>query len=430
MLLIAGFISAMVLAFSIIKFTEVFFEQKKPIYVLLIISFVLVGLSELFSALNFNIHAMLAVLVNYSTFFIVTMYYKTTLLKRLAAVASIFLLSSAIRNSLSLIFLIFPIFLFDDRSVVGGIIIPLIEALIIFIASLFLRSYFSKKKIKNDSSVVWVPVLVVFGFMIILGILMALDVPNFLEIILVLLTYMALFLPLYIAYNLTTIFDVKMNSALTAQEKEYYFAQCRLMQESVENTKSIRHDMQLHLATVRDFIANDKSGEAENHLNGLIGDIERNELYSNTKNTAFDSIINFKLRNAKQDNIQLDLRLLIPPFLNIEVADIVIIIGNLLDNALDAVSKVDERSIKLDIEYSRESLFIQIENSFDGVVRYSKEIGEDDKRILTRKDGSEHGHGLKNIRKSVEKYNGHFNIIHEDNAFSAVVLLYVDDPKV
>ncbi|MCL2189034.1 MAG: GHKL domain-containing protein [Defluviitaleaceae bacterium] len=106
-------------------------------------------------------------------------------------------------------------------------------------------------------------------------------------------------------------------------------------------------------------------------------------MYSDTNNTAFDSIINFKLNNAKQENI------------------------------------------KLDIEYSRESLFIQVENAFDGMVKYDNNTA--DKRISTRKSGGEHGHGLKNIRKFVEKYNGHIDITYDENTFTVTVLLYVNE---
>ncbi|MDR2591168.1 MAG: GHKL domain-containing protein, partial [Oscillospiraceae bacterium] len=103
--------------------------------------------------------------------------------------------------------------------------------------------------------------------------------------------------------------------------------------------------------------------------------------------------------------------------------------GNLLDNTLDAVSKVEEKFIKLDIEYSRESLFILVENTFDGAVKYAEEADDKGKQIITQKIGGEHGHGLKNIRKSVEKYNGHFEIRHEGNIFSVTILLYVDAVK-
>ncbi|MCL2621356.1 MAG: hypothetical protein FWD97_10530 [Defluviitaleaceae bacterium] len=63
----------------------------------------------------------------------------------------------------------------------------------------------------------------------------------------------------------------------------------------------------------------------------MIGNIDEGEVYSSTGNIAFDSIINFKLKNAAEDNIKLDLSLFIPPSINIEIADIVIVLGNLLD---------------------------------------------------------------------------------------------------
>jgi len=230
------------------------------------------------------------------------------------------------------------------------------------------------------------------------------------------------FIIFYLYNTLSKVVAENVEFALYAKEKEYYLAQCELMQESLESIKSLRHDMKFHLATARDFTANNKAQEATDYLNSLLGSIEENEMYSNTKNIAFDSIINFKLQNAIKENVKLDIKLLIPTFLHVEVADIVTIIGNLLDNALDAVSKVDDKQIKLDIEYSREILFIRVENTFDGLVEYDK-----DENIITRKSGKDHGRGLKNIRKSVEEYNGHVEISHNESTFSVGVLLYVDD---
>jgi sensor histidine kinase regulating citrate/malate metabolism len=110
--------------------------------------------------------------------------------------------------------------------------------------------------------------------------------------------------------------------------------------------------------------------------------------------------------------------LLIPVILNIETADIVTILGNLLDNAVDVVAKTENKMINLDIEYNRGSLFIQINNTFDSVVKY------DNEHIVTLKDSDEHGYGLKNIKRSVEKYNGYVDISHKENIFSVAIILY------
>jgi len=214
-------------------------------------------------------------------------------------------------------------------------------------------------------------------------------------------------------------YEDKLKSERQAQEKEYYYTQCQLMQESAEQIKAVRHDIKIHLAALRDFTTNGSIEDIKNYLDTLVKDIEKSEIYSNTGNIAFDSIINYKLRNAKNENIKLDLNVAVPPELNVEVADIVTVIGNLLDNALEAVAKVNEKIIKLDINFNKGGLFIKIENSFNGEVKY------DEDTIISLKNGLEHGYGLKNIRKSVEKYNGHMKISYTESIFSTGVFLYV-----
>jgi sensor histidine kinase regulating citrate/malate metabolism len=230
-----------------------------------------------------------------------------------------------------------------------------------------------------------------------------------------------IFLIFYLYDTLSVAYENKLKSALHAQEKEYYFTQCQLMQESVEQMKAFRHDIKLHLTTIKDYTANNQVNEATEYLNALFGDLGSNELYSETGNIAFDSIINFKFKNIKSADIKPDLKISIPPALNVEAVDIVTILGNLLDNALDAVAKVEEKVLKLDISFDKGGLFIKLENSFDGEVKYSKE-----QQILTSKNEDGHGYGLKNIRQSVEKYNGYMKLTHNGNNFCSVVFLYVD----
>ena len=192
------------------------------------------------------------------------------------------------------------------------------------------------------------------------------------------------------------------------------------MQESVDRVKSIRHDMKMHLVALKGYTVENKA--AADYLNRLLEDIDESVIYSDTGNMDFDSIINYKLRDAGKDAINLDIKMSIPPVMNVDVVDIVTIIGNLLDNALDAVAKVNERFIKLDVELAKGGLFIKMDNSFNGEINYS-----DEKQIVSLKSGDRNGYGLKNIRQSVEKYNGYMKITHIENVFSVGIFLYMDD---
>ena len=113
----------------------------------------------------------------------------------------------------------------------------------------------------------------------------------------------------------------------------------------------------------------------------------------------------------------------IPSALDMELSDIAVILGNLLDNALDAVPRSADKTLKLDIRYDRQALFIHIENTYDGIVTC-----DSGGRLKSRKPSAgpgDHGHGLKNIRRAAEKYNGYVDIAHDGTVFSVTVLLYV-----
>ena len=111
----------------------------------------------------------------------------------------------------------------------------------------------------------------------------------------------------------------------------------------------------------------------------------------------YRSIINFKLNNANIENFKPELYLLLPPEIDIEVPDIITILGNLLDNAIDALQHTTDNMLKLDIVCSKDSLFIKVDNAFDGNIKYSMGRGGNPDYIVSRKKCRDHGYGIKNI---------------------------------
>ena len=209
----------------------------------------------------------------------------------------------------------------------------------------------------------------------------------------------------------------KRRGASVSQEREYYFAQNELMVETVEKVKGIRHDVKLHLATLESYIKNN-SEEALAYIGYLVGDVAKSEMYSDTGNISLDSIINFKLSSAKDLKIELDI--FAPAEIGIENHDIVTIVGNLLDNALEAVANLSDKFINMQITYQKGNLLIRVENPFEGVVN---------KDFATLKSGDGHGYGLRNVREAVDKYNGTLIINHDEGVFVVKVMLYSNCKK-
>jgi len=311
----------------------------------------------------------------------------------------------------------------DDLFLMEMVLFP-----VLFLAmALFSQNFTSIRKNVIVLPIFWVSVFVIplSSVVVLFIIVSAAGLSLFAQIAVLFILVGINVLVFYLHDTLSSAYETRLQLELHAQERKYYLAQCQMMQESVEQTKSARHDMVSHFAVLKGLADEIKADKIIDHLDKLLADAGKAKAHSGTGNVAFDSIINFKLRNARQENIKTNIRLRIPSTLNVETSAVAAILGNLLDNALDAVARVEEKAIKLDIEYCRKALFILIENTFDGMLECVKEDGAREKRLVTRKSGGDHGHGFRNIRRALEKYDGHMEIAYEGNVFSVTVLLYV-----
>jgi sensor histidine kinase regulating citrate/malate metabolism len=127
-------------------------------------------------------------------------------------------------------------------------------------------------------------------------------------------------------------------------------------------------------------------------------------------------ITNYKLQKAKSKDIKLQTNINIPDDLIVDEKDIATILGNILDNAIEACEKLDEdkRYIVINIGVNKGYLNIYVENSSVG--NYNK-IG--DKFITTKATNiRSHGIGLSNVRYIVERNDGIININAEDDRFT------------
>ena len=420
----------LMIVLAVERFSKIFFEESRTQFPISIASYVILFILMGIPVLSWNI-PVVRMVIGLSATFIITLNYKTSIIERIAYCLCCFVNIALFEGLLfTLVYKPYLPLNFHVTSMALDVsyYVFIIMGLIIYFNA-FLLSYLLKniRKKSITSQMFLILAIVIPGFAIIMLNLVLLHMPRIIAITILAIIYGLYVLTLHVHNVLSATYEENLKFSLHAQEKEYYFNQCKLMQESTENIKSIRHDMKFHLSTVKDFATANKAEAAAEYLSVLLGDIEKSEVYSSTKNIAFDSIINFKLNNAKIEGFTPEIRLLIPPAVNIEVADIVTILGNLLDNALDALADAPNKMLKLDIEFSKGSLFIRIENTFDGIVKYSEGKAGDAKHIVTRKDGSNHGYGLNNVRKSAEKYDGHVDISHEGNIFSVGVLLYVDE---
>jgi len=401
---------------AIERMMNLFFGKRKTSLLPWLASFLLyyVATSIVFLFLNIT---WITMTVNVIIYFIISLNYEVSWKKRIVGVFSAFSVLLSLETAV-VILIVDPYISFSagiSESTIGAMIFM---GIFIYLTALLLNRFRNIKTNHLSSPIHWlISLMIPIGSVIVVWFTVFLPVN--IAVVLIIILFIINFAFFYYQDTLAVAYEEKIKSALDSQEKEYYFAQNELMVETVEAVKGIRHDMKLHLATLENYIK-DSPEEALAYVSHLLGDIGKNEVYSDTGNVALDSIINFKLKSAKDDGIEVSLDIFAPAVIGIETPDVVIIVGNLLDNALEAVAKVEDKFINIHIAYEKGNLLIRVENSFDGVIRADPKTDD----LATIKLGDGHGYGLKNVRKSADKYHGKVDVAHENNLFVTKALLY------
>ena len=185
------------------------------------------------------------------------------------------------------------------------------------------------------------------------------------------------------------------------------------LKEIYGDIRGLRHDLRNHIANIAALVRG--NAEVENYLRGMTATVERLDFSDKTGNAVTDIIFHRIRQRAFKKNIRFDAAFTYEK--DFDVYDVAIILNNALENALEACNKVNgEKFISLR-SYRRGNLFfIEIENSFDGVINNDFSTTKADKNL--------HGLGLKNIRRCAQKYLGEIDIIAGKNIFKLTVMLY------
>ena len=199
-----------------------------------------------------------------------------------------------------------------------------------------------------------------------------------------------------------------------AEEREVYYLELRRM----------RHDMKNHLLGILGMVNAGQTKEAGEYIQKMLDDGigKRAGEISHTGNIVVDSLVNHKYALALKDSVRFEARVFIPSVLPFQGGHLVIILGNLLENALEACRKLpqEQRYIILECTYIKEMLQICIRNS-------SPEEQKKDSRgryLTTKEDTRYHGIGLASVEQALADYDGELFTRHEGKEFRASAVLY------
>ncbi|MDE6639066.1 MAG: ATP-binding protein [Acetatifactor sp.] len=211
------------------------------------------------------------------------------------------------------------------------------------------------------------------------------------------------------------LFDRLVKKRVASFENEIlqrYYAEVENMYTKM---RGWRHDYRHHIQAMKVHAANGELASIVSYLDMLDEDLTNVETVVKTGNRMADAILNSKLSLAAEREITVRTDTNIPVALSMSELDLCIVIGNLMDNAMEACMELpaEKRLIRLYMEMKGNYLYLALTNTAGG----SK------KQSLKTTKGSGHGLGLSRVDAIVKKYGGYVTRASEDEAFSTEVLL-------
>lgn len=192
------------------------------------------------------------------------------------------------------------------------------------------------------------------------------------------------------------------------------------VQNIYQTMRAWRHDYHNHMQAIKALLEMNKKDELSEYLDNLEKDLDSIDIAIRTGNVGLDAILSSKVSIARKNNIEVNCTAKVPENMKISDVHLCAVVGNLMDNAIEACEKIpadsEPRFIRVYIGLFKSQLYISVTNSTREKER--RRISE----LVTSKLG-EHGFGLRRIDKIVEQYNGYINRKNEPGVFATEVML-------
>lgn len=217
-------------------------------------------------------------------------------------------------------------------------------------------------------------------------------------------------------FNYFESYDRQIKLAALEQIMERESENYRAIAGSYEEIRNIKHDLKNQTAVLNDLITDGKFDEARQHINQLYSDVEKAASVCYTNNPAVDSIINLKGGYARSCGISFMTKIKVNS-IDFDTVGICRILGNALDNAIEACERMDsdKKCVCIAMYQTGNKLAIEIENTSPPV---------DVNSLATSKKNKEaHGIGMKSIKRTVGSMGGHLSCSYEDGYFSIKIVL-------
>ena len=193
------------------------------------------------------------------------------------------------------------------------------------------------------------------------------------------------------------------------KERTYYENTIR----SALQSNKVMHDLKHKLFEINENLSG--SDNAKEMIEEMCGIIKGAQLVEYTTVNGLNVLLNYKFKEINDKNIDLKYKILLGSEVNIENMDLCVLIGNLLDNAIEATIKAEIKEISFNLTQKNNYIVLRMKNT---TKNSDVKIGKS-----TKSDGEHHGIGLNSINDIVDKYDGNMEFELKDGYFDIYLIL-------
>lgn len=314
-----------------------------------------------------------------------------------------------------------------QESELAGSMVIVLAKIILFLCVIIIKKYFGKKKAELLVDSEWIRFLFfpVFTIVMIAAITMTFKYveSSTQAMVLYLMAFGMVGMNIFVYYLINNIMEREME----LHEKKIFEIQVKnqlemynSISDNFERQKQKSHEFKNHILCIEGLLKEKQYAKLESYVYDISSVLSNEKNAINTNNAIVNAILNTKYQEAISKQIVFVCKVNDLSEINLNDEDIVVLLANLLNNAIEACeSCVENRVLKLKFVKEEENIVLSVKNT------YSKPLIYKNNEIVTSKilAPEEHGVGIKNIIRVVEKYNGSYVIQHDNIEFFFSILI-------
>ncbi len=196
----------------------------------------------------------------------------------------------------------------------------------------------------------------------------------------------------------------RMRKEYLEREVEAYRHEMELMRISNRKEENLRHDLRHHLFEIEGLAKQGKTEKVCDYIEEMRSTFTDSKQMVHTGEYETDSLINYLIDSAKSQKIKVECDIKIPEDIDVSQCKLNVIVGNLLENAIDAAAKPKEKKIVFNMQFAGGVLFLRIKNTYEGNIKIENGC------IHGKRSINSHGIGLRSVQDLISQQNGNIDI--------------------